>query len=71
MHYEHPSVIGCSNHGCILKRPVGMGTNGTCNCISTQMHRSKVLDTKRTIDYLRRMLKERDSEITELKGTAK
>lgn len=48
-----------------------MGTNGTCNCISTQMNRSQVLDTKRTIDYLRRILKERDSEIKELKGTTK
>lgn len=24
----------CSNHGCVIKPPVGMGTNGTCHCMS-------------------------------------
>jgi hypothetical protein len=23
---------GCGNHGCKIKRPVGMGTNASCHC---------------------------------------
>lgn len=23
---------GCGNHGCVVKRPVGMGTNSACKC---------------------------------------
>ena len=24
---------GCSNHGCIIEKPRGMGTNGSCQCL--------------------------------------
>ena len=24
---------GCSNHGCLIRPPVGMGTNGICQCL--------------------------------------
>lgn len=23
---------GCGNHGCCVKQPTGMGTNGACRC---------------------------------------
>lgn len=23
---------GCGNHSCVLVKPVGMGTNGSCHC---------------------------------------
>jgi len=26
------SQNGCGNHGCRIKKPVGMGTNSTCSC---------------------------------------
>lgn len=26
------SLIGCSSHSCVVKPPVGMGTNGPCRC---------------------------------------
>ncbi len=66
-HYEHPRVEGCSDGGCILKRPVGMHTNGGCRCISTQMTKIQTIHTKATIDYLRKLLNEKDTEIEELK----
>ncbi len=24
---------GCSNHGCVISPPKGMGTNGQCKCL--------------------------------------
>ena len=27
------NMHGCSNHDCIIKKPLGMGTNGSCNCL--------------------------------------
>lgn len=30
---------GCGDHGCVIKKPTGMGTNGGCRC---KDHRSKV-----------------------------
>lgn len=29
-----PNRSGCSNHGCIIREPQGMGTNGICGCLS-------------------------------------
>ena len=26
-------MAGCSNHGCYIEKPKGMGTNGRCNCL--------------------------------------
>ena len=25
-------IDGCGNHGCVIKAPTGMATNGPCNC---------------------------------------
>lgn len=68
MHYEHPSVIGCSDGGCLLKRPLGMHTNASCRCISTNMTRTQVIHTKSTLHYLRKLLNDKDAEIEELKN---
>lgn len=27
------TIQGCGNHGCIIQKPIGMGTNGRCNCL--------------------------------------
>lgn len=65
--YEHPSVIGCTNGGCILKEPQGMHTNGRCGCISTHMNQLQVVHARATISYLRKLLEERDLELELLK----
>lgn len=69
MQYEKPNAVGCSNHGCIIKQPVGMGTNSTCSCINRNMSTSQVLEAKSLIHYLRSVLDERDNEIKELKSS--
>lgn len=28
-------MSGCSNHGCYIERPKGMGTNGRCHCLDS------------------------------------
>lgn len=65
--YEHPNVVGCSNGDCYLKAPKGMHTNSTCSCISRNMTQTQVVHTKATIQYLRKLLQERDLELHELK----
>lgn len=25
-------IFGCGNHGCVIKKPTGQGTNGSCAC---------------------------------------
>ena len=27
------NLHGCSNHSCVIKKPIGMGTNGPCHCL--------------------------------------
>jgi tRNA U34 5-carboxymethylaminomethyl modifying enzyme MnmG/GidA len=31
------SLHGCSNHSCVIKKPVGMGSNGPCHCLDDKM----------------------------------
>lgn len=31
--YLFKGFDGCTNHSCIIKKPEGMGTNGTCHCL--------------------------------------
>lgn len=26
-------MAGCTNHGCFIEKPQGMGTNGACHCL--------------------------------------
>lgn len=26
-------MAGCTNHGCLIEKPQGMGTNGRCRCL--------------------------------------
>lgn len=35
------SLHGCSNHSCVIKKPVGMGTNGQCHCLDDRMKRQR------------------------------
>ena len=29
---------GCNDHGCLVAKPVGMGTNGRCRCPEWKLH---------------------------------
>ncbi len=41
--------LGCSDHGCLIRPPGGMGTNGGCHCLTdiqdpdTRVHIRRVL----------------------------
>ena len=37
--YEQ-SMYGCGNHGCLIKRPIGMGTNASCRCSKKEIARN-------------------------------
>lgn len=26
-------MVGCGNHNCVIEKPKGMGTNGSCKCL--------------------------------------
>lgn len=32
LEHELASLHGCSNHGCVINPPKGMGTNSSCMC---------------------------------------
>ena len=40
---------GCGNHGCIIHKPVGMGTNSTCTCL-------RGLDTRKRLAVQRKIV---------------
>lgn len=27
------NLHGCTNHNCVVRKPKGMGTNGSCHCL--------------------------------------
>ena len=42
-------MAGCSNHGCFISPPKGMGTNGICHCLDPLgRENSLILRTKIT-----------------------
>jgi hypothetical protein len=34
------SINGCGNHGCLISRPTGMGTNSSCKCTPREIIRN-------------------------------
>lgn len=45
---------GCSNHGCMINPPMGMGTNGACKCLNDpHMARRFAVEVRRLRDGLR------------------
>lgn len=60
-------LVGCSNHNCYIKPPVGMGTNGVCHCLDDK---TKVQRFVYIANYERDALKaskaESDKEIADL-----
>lgn len=51
-------ATGCSNHGCVIYKPKGMGTNGGCNCSASKLRayvrdlKAKVVEQGMTISRL-------------------
>ena len=59
------SRVSCLNHGCILEKPSGIGTNGRCTCLDG-LSTGKRLAVERRIRSLEREIEELDCEIENL-----
>lgn len=44
LHERLREIGGCSNHGCYVVRPNGMGTNGPCHCLENRHMAQRVLN---------------------------
>lgn len=55
---------GCSDGGCIIRKPEGMHTNGGCGCERELRQALGLQDSRRFIHALR----ERQREVAELRG---
>lgn len=60
-------IIGCGNHACIIKKPVGMGTNGPCDCLF-HPDSAKRISIYLVIQRLRSQLKTAEKVISDLQG---
>ena len=56
---------GCGDHGCIIKKPTGQGTNGGCRCIGRHMDTRNILEVKQLIHGLKQARSELSKEIAE------
>lgn len=52
-------VPPCSNHSCIIKKPVGLGTNGPCHCF-TSLTRARQNLIGQKLDYLLTLLENKN-----------
>jgi len=53
-----PDMQGCSDGSCLFKKNTGMVTNGGCRCSVELMRTEEGVKAVRTIQYLRRQIKE-------------
>lgn len=55
---------GCGDHGCVIEKPVGMGTNGGCRCVYDRSIQSRVFSRISCIDaYLKQIEEEKGSNL--------
>jgi len=47
------TVLGCGNHGCVVAKPKGMGTNGPCRCLPRELPISDRIRLRRVLQILR------------------
>jgi hypothetical protein len=52
------SLTGCSAHVCVIKKPVGMGTNGPCHCLRDR------LTVERYVGLLKHDLEQANAKLT-------
>ena len=58
-------MIGCGNHGCILKEPEGIATNGRCRCLDG-LPTKKRLEITQAILSLREVVLDLEGDIQEM-----
>jgi hypothetical protein len=46
-------VHGCGNHGCVIRKPLGMATNASCKCGPTRIARDlrKLADAVESVGW--------------------
>ena len=50
-------VLGCGNHGCKVKKPTGMATNGPCTCeTAAERMQSKIVFLERELEAANKMI---------------
>jgi len=59
------SQTGCSSNGCIVEKPIGMGTNGQCTCPVWKLHK-KITMLQTQNERLDRELFEAKARVREL-----
>lgn len=50
---EELTVLGCGNHGCVVAKPRGQGTNGGCHCLPRELPISDRIRLRRVLQILR------------------
>jgi len=59
----HESITGCGNHGCIIRKPQGQGTNGGCTCIHRHMDTAEIRDVKGFIHWQKQRIAEFEAQL--------
>ncbi len=49
-------TLGCSDHNCVVSKPIGMGTNGGCKCLPSGMPLIERVRLRRAFDIYRTLL---------------
>lgn len=67
-----PGLTGCTDHGCIIQKREGMGTNGGCNC-ERELQRVKPhgFNAVLTISYLRQQLGAAQTKLAQCEADAR
>jgi len=73
------NLHGCSNHSCVIKKPVGMGTNGQCHCLDDRIKLQKfayirneeIKHQQSRIDALEAQVAEAKAKLSNWKPTEK
>lgn len=57
--------LGCGNHGCLIQKPRGQGSNSGCKCIKKDLTSKDILRLKSWVFKVNKLLKELDKFKTE------
>lgn len=63
-------MLGCGDHSCLFKKPVGVGTNGGCRCLSELPDRKKRRELEQYVVRLQKHAKEQAALLRECAMTA-
>lgn len=48
--------LGCSDHNCVVSKPLGMGTNGGCHCLPRELPLADKIRIRRAFTIYRLLL---------------